>query len=166
MAHDDSPIGYKQPPVHSRFQKGQSGNPRGRPKKVRDFLEDAADILSAPVTGHTNGKEITLPAMQAMFRSLCRKALKGDNAALRRVVDLMLTLEPEAQQVAEQNAKAGGEARRKFAMLAGIDPDAPYEKPGAPSPEYLEMKKKAAEMAKVERKRLVREAEDRQQRRY
>ena len=96
MAHDDSPIGYKQPPVQYRFQKGQSGNPRGRPKKVRDFLEDAADILSAPVTGHTNGKEITLPAMQAMFRSLCRKALKGDNAALRRVVDLMLTLEPEA----------------------------------------------------------------------
>ena len=124
MAHDDSPIGYKQPPVHSRFQKGQSGNPRGRPKKMPDFLEDAADILSAPVTGHTNGKEITLPAMQAMFRSLCRKALKGDKAALRRVVDLMLTLEPEARQVAEQNAKAGGESRRKFAMAAGIDPDA------------------------------------------
>jgi hypothetical protein len=77
----------------------------------------------------------------------------------------MLTLEPEAQQVAEQNAKAGGEARRKFAMLAGIDPDAPYEKPSAPSPEYLEMKKQAAEMAKEERKRLVREAKDRQQRR-
>ena len=166
MAHDDSPIGYKQPPVHSRFQKGQSGNPRGRPKNVPDFLEDAADILSAPVTGHTNGKEITLPAMQAMFRSLCRKALKGDNAALRRVVDLMLTLEPEAQQVAEQNAKAGGESRRKFAILAGIDPDAPRAKPSAPSPEILEMEKKADAMAKEERKRLNRQAKDRQQRRY
>ncbi|MHA1553609.1 MAG: DUF5681 domain-containing protein [Alphaproteobacteria bacterium] len=166
MAHDDCPIGYKQPPVHSRFQKGQSGNPRGRPKKVRDFLEDAGDILSAPVTGHTNGKEITLPAMQAMFRSLCREALKGHNAALRRVVDLMLTLEPEAQQVAEQNAKAGGEARRKFAMLAGIDPDAPRAKPSAPRPEFLEMEKRADAMAKEERKRLVRQAKDRQQMRY
>jgi hypothetical protein len=26
------PVGYRKPPVHSRFKKGQSGNPRGRPK--------------------------------------------------------------------------------------------------------------------------------------
>ena len=25
-------IGYGKPPEHSRFQKGQSGNPKGRPK--------------------------------------------------------------------------------------------------------------------------------------
>jgi len=102
MADDEESVGYKRPPVHSRFQKGQSGNPQGRPKRVPDFLEDAAAILSAPVTGRVNGKQVTLPAPQAMFRSQCRKALKGDNAALRRVIDLMLTLEPEAKQKAEQ----------------------------------------------------------------
>ena len=35
MSDDDQPdykVGYKKPPLHTRFQKGQSGNPRGRPK--------------------------------------------------------------------------------------------------------------------------------------
>ena len=102
MPSDDSPVGYKRPPVHSRFQKGQSGNPRGRPKKVPDFMEDAAEILGGTVTGQAKGKSITLPTVQAMFRTLCRQALKGDNRALRRVIDLMLTLEPVARDKAKQ----------------------------------------------------------------
>lgn len=34
MSDDDKPyeVGYRKPPKHGRFQKGQSGNPRGRPK--------------------------------------------------------------------------------------------------------------------------------------
>ena len=30
---DGEPVGYGRPPVATRFQKGQSGNPRGRPPK-------------------------------------------------------------------------------------------------------------------------------------
>jgi hypothetical protein len=37
-----------------------------------------------------------------MFRTLCREALKGDNGALRRVVELMLTLEPVARDRAKE----------------------------------------------------------------
>ena len=163
MPNDDSPTGYKQPPAHSRFQKGQSGNPLGRPKKVPDFFEDAAAILSAPVTGHANGKEITLPAAQAMFRRLCRNALKEDNAALRRVIDLMLTLEPAVRQQAEQNANAGLDAKRKLIRMAGLDPDEIDDSPKEPNPEFEKPKKQADVMAKEERKRLNQEAKRRQQ---
>ena len=163
MADDDSPVGYKNPPVESRFQKGRSGNPRGRPKKQPDFLEDAAMILTAPVTGHANGKEITVPVTQAMFRRLCKKALNGDNSALRRVMDLMLTLEPAARQQAEQNAKTGSDSKRKLAMMAGLDPDAVDDRPKEPDPRMEELKKQANAMAKEERKRLLREAKRRKQ---
>jgi hypothetical protein len=48
-------------------------------------MEDAAEILGGMVTGQAKGKPITLPAVQAMFRILCNRALKGDNRALRVV---------------------------------------------------------------------------------
>ncbi len=163
MANDDSPVGYKRPPSHSQFQKGQSGNPSGRPKKQMDFLEDAAVILTAPVTGHAKGKEITLSVLQAIFRRMCRNALKGENAALRRVIDLMLTLEPTARQQAEQNAKAGDDAKRKFMQMLGLDPDAIYDRPKEPDPKFEQLKKQADALAKEERKRLPREAKRRRQ---
>jgi hypothetical protein len=127
MTSDDSPVGYKRPPAHSRFKKGQSGNPRGRPKKVPDFMEDAAEIFGGTVTGHAKGKSITLPIVQAVFRTLCRRALKdGDNRALRRVIELIVSLEPVARDEAkekEQRDAAVREAARKFDLLAGRDPD-------------------------------------------
>ena len=123
MTSNDSPVGYGRPPVHSRFQKGQSGNPRGRPKKVPDFMEDAAEIFGGAVTGQAKGKPITLPMVQAMFRTLCRQALKGDNQALRRVIELMLTLEPVARDKArekeEKDAKLRETARKYDRLIRG-----------------------------------------------
>ena len=36
-------VGYKLPPIHSRFQNGPSGNPRGRLKGVRNFAQTSND---------------------------------------------------------------------------------------------------------------------------
>ena len=99
---DPYEVGFGKPPERTRFKRGRSGNPGGRPKRVPDFMEDAAEILGGTVTGQAKGKPITLPAMQAMFRTLCRDALKGDNRALRGVIGLMLTLEPVARAKAKE----------------------------------------------------------------
>ena len=48
----DYPVGRGNPPVHTRFKKGQSGNPRGpRPKNLPALLIEALDepaILGFP----------------------------------------------------------------------------------------------------------------------
>ena len=41
-------IGYGKPPRHRRFQKGQSGNFRGRPKGAKNFTTVAEEALANP----------------------------------------------------------------------------------------------------------------------
>jgi len=158
MANDDSPVGYKNPPGHGRFKKGQSGNPQGRPKKVPDFMEDAVEILGGTVTGQAKGKPITLSITQAMFRRLCLRALNGDNQALRRVIDLMLTLEPAARDKANEKAAANQDITRKFNRLAGVDSIKIDDLPKEPDPKFEELKKQADAIVKKEYQRRLREA--------
>lgn len=161
MTSDDSPVGYRRPPVHSRFQKGQSGNPGGRPKKVPDFMEDAVEILGGTVTGQAKGKSITLPTVQAVFRTVCRRALKGDSQALRRVIELSLTLgsaaRDKAEKAKEKDTKTR-EAPRKFDRLMGADPDKIEQARRKPDPKMEELNKRVEAMVREERRRLMREA--------
>jgi hypothetical protein len=170
MATDDNQVGYKKPPVETQFKKGQSGNPSGRPKRTPAFLDDAVEILSAPVTGHANGREMTIPALEAVFRRQCRDALKGDNATLRQIIDRMLTLEPIAQQQAEEKSKAyaGGKEKLRAMVNRGRqnrDSDNPkLEEKGAKLTDQRmqELRKQADALAREERKRLIREAKKRE----
>jgi hypothetical protein len=89
-------------------------------------MEDAAEIFGGTVTGQANGRSITLPTVQAVFRRLCRNALKGDNRTLRGIIELMLTLEPVARDKARKKEKEDArirEAARKYDRLvrAGRD---------------------------------------------
>jgi len=52
------------------FKKGQSGNPKGRPKKLPHLEELLADILGEDKEGIT--------AAEAILRALRAKATKGD----------------------------------------------------------------------------------------
>ena len=42
----DDEIGYGKPPVHSRFKKGQSGNPSGKKKGTIDLKQTFEEIFS------------------------------------------------------------------------------------------------------------------------
>ena len=53
---DDFKVGYKSPPRHSRFRRGQSGNPRGRQRGLRNFGTDVKATLAGPVAVNEQGK--------------------------------------------------------------------------------------------------------------
>ncbi|MEM1050942.1 MAG: DUF5681 domain-containing protein [Pseudomonadota bacterium] len=74
---DDYEVGYGKPPKSTRFKKGESGNPYGRPKKKeRDPAHDPSSILSEPITVRTNGQVKEMSALEAGLRKKVQEALK------------------------------------------------------------------------------------------
>lgn len=84
------PVGYKSPPVRTRFKKGQSGNPKGRPKRQPDpetpsFPVDQA-ILSETermVPIRENGETKEMKAIEVVHRANFKSAANGSPFAQR-----------------------------------------------------------------------------------
>ena len=75
-------VGYGRPPKATRFRKGQSGNPRGRPRnRRRDIPYD--NLLGQMVTVREDGRERRVTAAEAFILQLTKKGLEGDSAAAR-----------------------------------------------------------------------------------
>ena len=87
-------VGYGKPPRHSRFQAGQSGNPRGRPKGSRSFGGLLADELNQKVQIRENGRARTIRKRELLIKTLYKKAAEGDLQALVQI----LRLEADAAQ--------------------------------------------------------------------
>jgi Family of unknown function (DUF5681) len=75
---DDS-VGYKRPPLHTRFRPGHSGNPTGRPKRQPTFRA----ALLAELAATMPGKDLQRAGskLQALVRTLVDTAIAGDARA-------------------------------------------------------------------------------------
>ena len=57
--------GYCNPPQHSRFKKGQSGNPKGRPKGRPNLATVLENTLREKVVVQENGRRKTITKFEA-----------------------------------------------------------------------------------------------------
>lgn len=74
--------GYGKPPRATRFRKGQSGNPKGRPRGTRNEIPYDS-VLGQMVTVREDGRERRITAAEAFILQLTQKGLAGDSAAAR-----------------------------------------------------------------------------------
>ena len=81
----DEPVGYRNPPVHSRFPKGRSGNPGGRKKDSRNFRTVLEEVMAREV--EQPGKNRPIPLIEALLLKLADCGLKGDWKAGERLLD-------------------------------------------------------------------------------
>ena len=105
--HDDDEheVGFRRPPRHTRFQKGRSGNPSGRPRGSRDLRGAMLDELRRSITAKENGRSVRVTKAQLLMKSLIAKAVGGDMKAAALVLTYMQKLDPGAQPEA---ARDGG----------------------------------------------------------
>jgi hypothetical protein len=98
----DGQVGYGRPPKTTRFKKGQSGNPKGRPKGSLNVATVLIKTLSEKVVINENGQRKTVTKFEAALKQLVNKALGSDIRALRLLLDL-------ARDAEAKQGVAGGE---------------------------------------------------------
>jgi hypothetical protein len=79
---DENKVGYKRPPVRSRFPKGTSGNPFGRRKGQRNMLSVLNEVLHQAVTIKQGNRSQRLTKGEALIKVITSKANNGDRQAI------------------------------------------------------------------------------------
>jgi hypothetical protein len=96
--------GYGRPPRRTRFQPGQSGNPRGRPKGARSTGTIVTGLLNRKVSLTSAGQRRQVPLKEAIIMRMAEAALKGDLKAAAA----LFALAGRGQALAESAAGAAG----------------------------------------------------------
>ena len=119
MRTKDYTVGYGKPPVETRFQKGISGNPKGRPRKSKNTATIVKQLLDEGIIVTQNGERTQMIAREAMLRKQRAKALAGDSRALNYFLPSIGAVGPAlAEQEQENEAQRQEQERIVRAMTA------------------------------------------------
>lgn len=118
--------GYKRPPPWGRFQKGHSGNPKGRPRakdrkatanlptELTEFEQLVSDLLGEKIMLTLGGSKVSVSKKRALLLNLFKQAMVGQPLAMRELNRIIEKVETKEEVRARADAEAAElEAWRK-----------------------------------------------------
>jgi len=93
-SESDYKVGPGRPPLHTRFKKGQSGNPGGRSAKNLPTL--LADALNEQVFVTIDGRRRKITKREAIVTQMVNKSASADLRATKMLIDMMKDVEQKA----------------------------------------------------------------------
>ena len=103
----DYEVGYGKPPRHTRFAKGQSGNPRGRPCGAKNFTTLLEEALHEPVTVTENGGRRKVSKRQAIVTQLVNRSATADFRAIKLLFEIVRDIERHTEPASPETAEFG-----------------------------------------------------------
>jgi len=114
----DDKVGYKRPPKHAQFKRGQSGNRSGRPKGRRNLKLDLAEELSKTVSIQKDGRSRRVSKQRAFVETLVNGAIAGNPQFARLLISLCgQTLDGELNDQPDPKAKPIGYTEAELEAL-------------------------------------------------
>ena len=97
-------VGYGKPPLHTRFQKGRSGNPKGRPRGKKNMSTLLSTALDASIIVVENGRRKKITKREAIVTQLVNKSASADLKATQIVLAMLRDIESQADGSAGPSA--------------------------------------------------------------
>lgn len=128
-------VGFGKPPTASRFKKGVSGNPKGRPRGKRNAATELARALNQKIPVVENGRRRMITKREAMITQMVNQSVRGEPRARKQVLDLIALTEQSIEITSPLNSTLDELLMENF--INRFRPsDPPLTEPeGEPSPE-------------------------------
>ena len=89
-------VGRGRPPLHTRFKKGQSGNPRGPRPRQKNLPALLVAALNEPVVASADGDSRQITKREAVIAQLVDMSTGADLRAMKMLIDMLKDIEERA----------------------------------------------------------------------
>ena len=93
----DYEVGYGKPPRHTRFVKGRSGNPRGRPPGAENMKTLLSKTLNELIIVTEPGGRRKVSKREAIVTQLVNRSAKADYRAIQILLGMLRDIEGHAE---------------------------------------------------------------------
>ena len=98
----DYEVGCGKPPPHTRFKRGQSGNPRGRAPGAKNLRPLLSEALNECVIVTENGGHRKITKREAIVTQLVNRSATADWRAIKILFDILRDIEGQSEPASSE----------------------------------------------------------------